>query len=123
MAACLLPLMLAIACVILARPVSVATHWGGVVLVTAACLVGILNFSLRFLRPHLYERRHGSMAGYRLVSGLPVVGTLLQVAGCSVAFGSTAVGLIAVVSCLIDVDGLVWFPALTWKDDSLWDAR
>lgn len=121
-ALCSLPLLLAVACAVFARPVSSASAWLGLILAAAACLVGALNFNLRFVRPLLHKSRHGSLEGYRFVSGLPVVATLVQVSGCVAAFGSPTVGFLGIVSCLIDADGLSWFPVVTWKDGSLWDA-
>jgi hypothetical protein len=121
-ALCLLPVALAAACALWPRSPAETRVYTGLVLSGAACLVGLLNLSLALVRPRLYRRRHGSLEGYRFVSGLPIVGTFLLVAGCLTAFGSAAVGLCGLAACLLDTGGLPWFPVMTWKDSSLWDA-
>lgn len=114
------PLALALACALWPRTVPPATAAMGGVLATVAGLIGGLNVYLAYWRPWRYRRRWGSLAGYRFVSGLPLVGTLFLVAGCLIAFGSPTVGLIGGLAGLLDVGGLPWFPALTWRDRSLW---
>ena len=61
------------------------------------------------------------MEGYEFTSGLPMLGTLFQIAGCVVGFGSTPVGLAGIASALTDTGGLPWFVISTWKDEALWD--
>jgi hypothetical protein len=90
-------------------------------LVLASCLVAGLNFYLAFLRFRLWMWRHKTQEGYRFVSALPIVGTLLQVAGCTVGFGSLLVGLLGLAAALLDTGGLPWFAVATWKDSSFWD--
>jgi hypothetical protein len=119
---CGLPVLLAVACGLLSRDVPAPREAAGLVLVTAAVLIAGLNLNLAYLRPRRYRRRYGTQTGYRFVSGLPLVGTLLAVGGCLVAFGSAPVGLIAVSAMLADPDGVPWFPVRTWRDASLWDA-
>jgi formate-dependent nitrite reductase membrane component NrfD len=91
-ALCLLPVALAAACALWQRSLTEAKVYTGLVLAGVACLVGLLNLQLALVRPRLYRRRHGSLEGCRFVSGLPIVGTFLLVAGCLTAFGSAAVG-------------------------------
>jgi hypothetical protein len=118
---CSLPVLLAVACALWSREVSATQKAAGLVLVAAAALVAGLNLYLAYLRPWRYRRRYGSRTGYRFVSGLPLLGTLLTVGGCLVAFGSAPVGLIGVLAALADPDGLPWFPVRTWRDAALWD--
>lgn len=88
-----------------------------------ATLLGLWNLDLGYVRPWRYRRRHGSpTTGYRLVSGLPLVGTLLLVAGCVTAFGSPLVGCCGLLAALVDPDGLTWIPVHTWEGGSLWDG-
>ncbi|AKV02304.1 hypothetical protein AKJ09_08967 [Labilithrix luteola] len=86
-----------------------------------ALLIGALNFHLSFVRGLLYRRATGSLDGYRHVSGLPMVGTLLVVIGTLLGFGSAVCAAIGLLAIGIDTGGLVWFLIATWKDSSLWD--
>lgn len=117
---CGLPLALTLACVFWIRALPPATVAMGGVLATIAVLIGCLNLYLAYLRPWRYRRQRGSLEGYRYVSGLPLVGTLFQVAGCLIAFGSPTVGFIGGLAGLLDVGGVPWIPVLTWQDRSLW---
>lgn len=119
---CSLPMALSIVSTVYTRDVSRPRYYAGMALVIGACLVACLNFQLNTVRPWIYKRVHGSMEGYRFVSGLPVVGTFFQVSGAVIGFGSTPVGLLGMLSALLDNGGLLWFPILTWKDSSFWDA-
>ncbi len=122
-ALCSLPLWLAVACAVWRRPVPGPIVRVAMVLVVLSGLVGCLNMHLLFVKPWLYRRRHGgSLEGFRFVSGLPVVGTLLQAGACFMAFGSVPVGVCALLTALIDTCGVPWIPVLTWKDSSFWDA-
>ena len=115
-----LALALALACVFWTRALPPATVVLGGVLTTIAVLIGCLNLDRAYLRPWRYRRQRGSLAGYRHVSGLPLVGALFQVAGCLIAFGSPTVGLLGGLAGLLDVGGVPWVPGLTWQDRSLW---
>ncbi len=84
----------------------------GLTLVIAACFLGCLNIYFTFIRPWMYRRKHKSMEGYRLVSGLPIIGTLLAIAGCIIAFGSPVVGICGLLAVLIDTDGCQLSPKL-----------
>lgn len=119
---CSLPMVLAVICTAWAGVVSRPRYLTGLTLVIAACLLGCLNIYFAFIRRWMYQRKYGSIKGYRFVSGLPVIGTLLQIAGCIIAFGSPVVGLSGLLAVLLDTGGLLWFPIVTWKDSSLWDA-
>lgn len=73
------------------------------------------------LRSRVYERRNGSLAGYRHVSGVPMIGTLLVVLGMLIGFGSVAPAVLGLVAVGADTGGSGWFLIATWRDTSLWD--
>jgi hypothetical protein len=93
----------------------------GVVVELLALLIGGLNLYLSF-RPALHERRTGSRDGYRHVSGVPMVGTLLTAAGVTLGFGALAPAVMGLVAVVIDTGGFPWFLIGTWSDSSLWDT-
>jgi hypothetical protein len=86
-----------------------------------AVLVGLLNFSLSFIRPALYRLRHRSMERYRFVSGLPAVGTLLAVLGAVFGLGGLLTSLLGLFAVIVDTGGSLWFLWATWRDVSFWD--
>lgn len=86
-------------------------------------LLGILNFYLSLVRPWLYRRRNGSMAGYRFDSGLPMIGTLFIVVAGMVGFGEALTALIGLAALALDTGGAPWFLIATWHDRGFWDAR
>lgn len=94
----------------------------GVVVMLLALLIALLNLCLS-CRPWLHQRaNNGSLEGYKHVSGVPLIGTLLVLLGAVLGFGSAfcvAVGLLAVG---LDTGGLPWFVIGTWKDASFWGA-
>ncbi len=85
-------------------------------------LVGLCNVYLSIGRPWLYRRRRGSMEGYRHVSGIPLVGSLLVVAAGVVGFGLGVTAVIGLLALALDPGGLPWFLVATWRDESFWDA-
>jgi hypothetical protein len=93
----------------------------GLGLVALGLLVGIANVALTF-RPAVHRWKRGSMTGYRNVSGLPILGTLLVVVGGVLGFGSLACGVLGLVTLAIDTNGLIWFLVATWRDASFWDS-
>ncbi len=95
---------------------------GGMAVMIPAAAIALLNFYLSFLRGRLYVRRHGSLDGYRYVSGLPIIGTVLVVIGALLGFGELAVAALGLVVMAADTGGSVWFLISTWRDASLWDA-
>ena len=122
-ALCASPLVFATACAFWpTTTISPVSRVGGLALVITSCLFAILNFYLWFIRPRLWRLRHGTWDGYKYVSNVPGFGTLLQVGGCAIGFGSLPVGLIGIGSCLFDTGGLLWFAIATWNDSSLWDG-
>ncbi len=94
----------------------------GIALMFLALTFGLLNFYLSFLRPLLYRHRRGSMDGYRFVSGVPAVGTLLVLIGNTFSYGAVIPALLGIVVLLLDTGGFPWFVIATWGDSSLWDA-
>jgi hypothetical protein len=94
----------------------------GLVAELIALLVGGLNFYLSFVRGRLYQRRTGSLDGYRHVSGLPMIGNLLTILGVLLGFGSIVPALMGLAAVFVDTGGTVWFVACTWRDASFWDG-
>jgi hypothetical protein len=94
----------------------------GLALVLFAALFAALNLHLSFTHPLLYRWTHGSMAGYRFVSGIPLVGAFFVVAGVLVWFGDVVTASVGLGVLLVDTGGPVWFLVMTWKDASFWDA-
>ena len=88
---------------------------------TGGALIAGLNFYLSLVRPLFYYALHSSRDGYRHVSGLPFVGTLLICAGAALAFGNVAWSLLGIAAYLSDTGGILWFVVATWRDQSLWD--
>ena len=94
----------------------------GLVGVSLALLVAGLNAYLAAVRPLLYRRARGSMEGFKNVSGLPLVGSLLALVGGLLGGGSVTYVALGVVALLLDTGGLPWFIVWTWRDASFWDA-
>jgi hypothetical protein len=97
------------------------TTFAGVGFMIGAAAVAVLNFHLSFIRPRLFFVRRGSMDGYRFISGLPMVGTVLVVLGTFVGFGAVDSALIGIAAFALDTGGSGWFVIATWRDRSLWD--
>jgi hypothetical protein len=62
------------------------------------------------------------MEGYRFVSGIPAVGTLLLLIPGIVGFGATGTVVLLLAILLVDTGGLHWFVFMTWRDRGLWDS-
>jgi hypothetical protein len=103
----------------LTRPATSAFEGGG--LMAAATAIALLNFHLSFIRPVLYSRRHGSLNGYRHVSGFPLLGTILVCLGALGGFGAIGSALVGMVAYILDTGSLAWFVISTWRDGSFWD--
>ena len=86
-----------------------------------AALLAALNFYLSFIRPPVFRLLHGSMDGFRHVSGIPMIGTLLVVLGGVFGFGAVGTALLGLACIGFDTGGSVWFLIATWRDGSLWD--
>ncbi len=90
-------------------------------LVSVAAVIGVLNLYLSFVRPWNYRRRHGTDFGYRFVSGVPVLGTLLLAPVVLLSLGTPYLAACGLLVSMIDTGGLPWFLIMTWRDRSLWD--
>lgn len=87
-----------------------------------ALSIAVSNFFLSFIRPWLHKHRTGSVDGYKFVSGIPVIGTVLSLLGLTIGYGATIPIFLAGVATMLDIGGLPWFLFATWRDGSLWDA-
>jgi hypothetical protein len=83
--------------------------------------IGVVNSSLSFARPWLYRQRHKSMEGYKKVSNVPLIGTILVVLALMFGFGSTVTSILCLLATALDTGGLPWFLIMTWRDRGLWD--
>jgi hypothetical protein len=114
--------------VVLAAPLRLGFDFGavtqglGLVGVGLAWLVAGLNAYLNIVRPLRYRRAHGSMEGFKNVSGLPLIGTMLALAGGLLGSSSVACLALGELALLLDTGGPFWFVVWTWRDASLWDT-
>ncbi len=90
----------------------------GMVLIGLALFVTACNLYFSFIRPLLFQNR----PNYHWVSGIPVIGSLLIVAGVLVGFGGVLPATLGIVAFLLDTGGALWFLIATWHDASLWDV-
>jgi len=95
-------------------------HFAGIGFMVGAAAVAFWNFYLSFIRPRLFWLRRRSMDGYRHVSGLPMIGTVLLTLGALFGFGAIGSALIGVGAFVLDTGGSVWFLVCTWRDRSFW---
>ncbi|CAN5394180.1 hypothetical protein BH09MYX1_BH09MYX1_60280 [soil metagenome] len=63
----------------------------------------------------------GGLRGYRHVSGVPGIGSLLVVLGTVVGYGSVVCSIVGLIAVLADTGGSLWFLIATWHDGSMWD--
>lgn len=122
-AICLGPVGLFALSIFNAHDLSPARRLPAASLIGLALILGALNIWLSFVRPRLYMRCHETMDGYRFVSGVPLVGTVLSFAGGLVGFGAIGLALAGILSLALDAGGLPWFLATTWREGSFWDER
>jgi hypothetical protein len=118
----LLPLALLFSSIIVGITRTQHSHFAAVGVMIAAAVVAAINFYLSFIRPRVFSLRHGSMDGYRYVSGIPFIGTLLLSIGAMLGFGSIGSALIGIGAFALDTGGSVWFVIATWRDRSFWDT-
>ena len=118
----LLPLALLFASIIVGLIQPLKAHFAAAGVMIAAAVVAVINFYLSFIRPRLFSLRRGSMDGYRHVSGIPIIGTLLLSIGALLGFGSIGSALIGIGAFVLDTGGSVWFVIATWRDRSFWDT-
>ncbi len=87
--------------------------WGrtvvGVVLTILATGVCLLNFYLSLLVPWLYKRRHGSMADFAHMSGLPLIGGFFIFCAGALMPSSVLLGIYLLLLYVIDGNGIPWF--------------
>ena len=116
------PLLLLLASLVVGIIRSQQPSFAAVGFMIGAAAFAILNFHLSFIRPRLYLFRHGSMDGYRFVSGLPIVGTVLAILGAFFGFGAIGSAIIGIAAFALDTGGSGWFVVATWRDHSFWDV-
>lgn len=116
-----LPLAVAIASVIsgIAKPEH--ANFSGIGFMAVGAFVAAINFYLSFIRFPLYVARHRSKEGYRFVSGIPMIGSVLIISGAISAFGSVDIALVGVAAFVLDTGGSGWFIVCTWRDGSFWN--
>ena len=87
--------------------------WGrtvvGVVFTILATGICLLNFYLSLLVPWLYKRRHGSMADFAHMSGLPVIGGFFIFCAGALMPSSVLLGIFLLLLYVIDGNGIPWF--------------
>jgi hypothetical protein len=92
----------------------------GLVVELLALLVGGHNLYLS-CRGAIHQWRFGSLDGYRHISGLPAVGSMLAILGVFLGFGSIVAAVIGLVAVAVDTGGLPWFLVCIWHDESFWE--
>jgi len=99
-------------------PRSATLSW---LLVALALAVVALNLFTSFVRPGLYVRRNnGSLHGYRNVSGVPIVGSILATLAVLFAWGHIFVAFACLLILLTDTGGAVWLLIVLSRDASFW---
>jgi hypothetical protein len=88
-----------------------------------AGLIAPFNLYLSFIRPWLYRWKHQSMEGYRFISGIPGIGTILVILGLLACFQDLPSAIIGVVITIFDCGGLPWFLVFTWRQKDMWDDK
>ncbi len=91
------------------------------VLADSAVFFALFNLWLSFGRP-MYWRWRYPAAAYKHASGAPMIGNVLAIAALVAGFGAFSTSLVALVALVIDVGGVPWFVALTWRQQALWDS-
>lgn len=117
------PLALSIASLAIGIIKGQQSSFAGVGFVIGAAVMAAHNFYLSFVRPYLFRIRCGSMDGFRFVSGVPIVGSILVVLGALFGFGAVGTALIGIIVFLLDTGGSGWIVIATWRDRSFWDVR
>ncbi len=98
---------------------SAAGHTAAVVGLLVAFVNGLyLSLGRRFL----YRWWHGGMEGYKHVSILPGIGTMLAALAAVLNFGGKYAALSGLIILVIDTGGLPWFLVATWRDRGFWDG-
>ena len=119
----LLPLVLGLASLMVAWRGQLSVNVGQAVriLLVLSASIALLNGYLSFGRPILYATRHkNSLEGYKHVSGIPVVGTVLTALAIAFAWGSASVAMIGILLLLVDTGGSFVFLLVVARDKSFW---
>ena len=83
-------------------------QWVGLLFTLLAVTVCLLNFYLTILAPWLYQKRHGSMEGFGLISGLPLIGGIFVLVAGSLMPASLYLGIFFLMLYAMDGNGLPW---------------
>lgn len=119
---CLTPVALLVGSLLSASRTAPIGHSLGSVLIGLGIATAGLNFYLSFIRGLVHRLRHGSLEGYRHVSGIPLIGTLFVVAGGIAGFGWRDTSIAGLAATALDTGGAPWFLISTWRDASFWDV-
>lgn len=117
---CFSPLGIALGSMIHAiqDPVSNRT---GLTLALIGLLIGLLNGYLSFGRPSIHRWRYGDLNDYHHASGVPLLGSVIVTVATSIGYGDLRVGIVGIVTLVIDTGGLPWFLIMTWRDRAFWN--
>lgn len=88
----------------------------GWALVAVAGPVAALNAYTSWFRPWLFKRRTGSLEGYRFVSGVPLVGTILLTLALVANGGERAMVVVVGVFLALDTGGAPWLIVPVWRN-------
>jgi hypothetical protein len=100
------------------------TIWFSWLLIGIGGSISVFNLYLCVGRPSLYARRNkGSMVGYRNVSGIPLVGSVLVSLGALFSWGQLGIACSGMVVLAADVGGSPFAAFALWGDKSFWEAR
>ena len=87
--------------------------WGrtvvGIVFTILATGVCLLNFYLTLFVPWHHRRRHGSMANFAHMSGLPLIGGFFVFCAGALMPPSVPLGIYLILLYVIDGNGIPWF--------------
>ncbi|MGB0413186.1 MAG: hypothetical protein ACPGJU_01955 [Coraliomargarita sp.] len=81
-----------------------------------------LNLWITLILPSILKKKNEAHGRNHSTSVFPILGTLFAFGACLVGFGHTAPSILALIAFLLDLGGLPWFIALTWRDQSFWDT-
>ena len=118
-----LPLILGLVSLVVAwrGQLSVDVGLAACILLVLSASIVLLNGYLSFARPILYATRHkNSLEGYKYVSGVPLVGTILVALAILFTWGSATVAMIGIVLLLVDTGGSIVFLLCVARDKSFW---
>jgi hypothetical protein len=120
-AICLSPVMLLLASIAFGLMRERPGWSAGMGFMFVAAFFASSNFYLSFIRPPVFRMLRGSMDGFRQISGIPMIGSLLVVLGGVFGFGAVGTALLGLACIGFDTGGSLWFLLSTWRDSSLWD--